>query len=61
MLGIDVNAMIWGIFMSAKVNAAIHLGQDYQEHLRTTKDTDFEKAKRLFDISNILTLLIEPV
>ena len=29
--------------MSATVKAAVHLGQDYQENLRTTKNTDFEK------------------
>ena len=30
---------------------AVHLRQDYQENLRTTKNTDFEKVKQLFDIS----------
>ena len=40
---IDINSMVWGIFMSATVKAAVHLGQDYQENLRTTKKTDFEK------------------
>ena len=51
MLNIDVNAMIWGIFTSAIMKAAVHLGQDYQQNLCTTKDTDFEKVRTLFDIS----------
>ena len=41
-------------FMSATTKAAVHLGQDYQEILRTTKNTDFEKVKKLFDISQKL-------
>ena len=55
MLDIDVNAMISGIFASATVKAAVHLGQDYQENLRTTKNnTDFKKVQTLFDISQKL-------
>ena len=53
---IDVNAMIWRIFLSATMKAAVHLGQDYQENLRTTKNIDFEKAQQLFDISHKLIL-----
>ena len=56
MLDIDVNAMIWGIFMSATMNAAVHLGQGHQENLRTTKNTDFEEAEPLCDISQKLIL-----
>ena len=51
---IDVNAMIWGFFMSATTKAAENLGQDDQENLRTTKNTDFEQVKQLFDISQKL-------
>ena len=50
MLEIDVNTMIWRTWMFA-AKAAVHLGQHNQEHLRTTKNTDFEKVKQLFDIS----------
>ena len=53
---IDVDAMICGIFMSATVKAAVHLGQDHQENLRTTKNTDFEKVIQLFDNSQKLIL-----
>ena len=56
MSDIDINAMICGIFISATAKAAVHLGQDYQENLRTTKNTDFEKVKELFDISQKLIL-----
>ena len=48
MLEIDVNMMLWRMLMSA------HLGQDYHEILRTTKNTDFDKSKQLFDISQKL-------
>ena len=50
MLDIGINAMIQGIFMSATLKAAVHLGQDYQDNLRATKFSDFEKVKQLFDI-----------
>ena len=33
------------------MKAAVHLGQNYQEHLRTTKNTDFNKIKHLFDFT----------
>ena len=53
MLDIDVNAMIWRIFTSATAEAAVHLGQVYQDNLRTDKNTDFDKVKPLFDISKL--------
>ena len=56
MLDIDANAMTWRIFMSATMKAAVHLGQDNLENLRTTKNTDFEQVKTLFDISQRLIL-----
>ena len=34
--------------------AAVHLGQDYQDTLRTTKNTDFEKVETLFHVSQTL-------
>ena len=48
---VDVNGMIWRIFMSATTKAAVHLGQDFLENLRTTKNTYFKQVKTLFDIS----------
>ena len=35
---IDVNTMIWEMFMSATMEAAVHLGQDHQDNLHTTKN-----------------------
>ena len=53
----DVEVMgIWGILMSATLKAAVHLGPDYEENLRTSKNTDFEQLKTLFDISQSLIL-----
>ena len=40
---INSNAMIWRL-LSATMKAAVHLGNDYQENLRTTKSTDFNKT-----------------
>ena len=48
---LDVDGMSWGIFMPATVKAAVHLGQEYEEILRKTKNTDFEQVTALFDIS----------
>ena len=50
MLDIDVNWMIWGIFMSATMKAAVHLGQNYEENLRISR------VKAFFDISQSLIL-----
>ena len=54
MLDNDVNDMTWGIFLSATAKVAVHLGQEYQENLHTTKKTDFEQVKALFVISQKL-------
>ena len=45
-----------GNFTLAPMMASVHLGQNYQENLRATKNTDFEKAKQLFEISQKLIL-----
>ena len=42
--------------MSATTKAAVHLTQDYEANLRTTKNTDFEQVNALFDISQSLIL-----
>ena len=42
--------------MSATMKAAVYLGQGYQDKHRTTKNTDFEQIKTLFDISQSLIL-----
>ena len=42
---INLNAMTWGIYLSATRKAAVHLGKDREEKLRTTKITDVDKIK----------------
>ena len=54
MKDVQGNGMIWGIFMSATMTAAVHLGADFEERLRTSLNTDFEQAKTLFNISQSL-------
>ena len=54
---INVNTMSWEILMSATVKAAVHIGQNYQENVRTTKNTDFDKVEQLFDICHKLILI----
>ena len=38
------------------MKAAVHLGRDYEENLRVTKNTDFEQVKALFDVSQSVIL-----
>ena len=47
---IDVNAMIWE-YSCPQQRKQRYILDDYRENLRTTKNTDFEKIKQLFDIS----------
>ena len=35
---LDVNAAIWGIFLNTTLQAAVHLGQDYEVNLRYVKN-----------------------
>ena len=46
MLDVEVSGMIWGMFMSATMRAALYLGTDCEENLCTTKRTDFEQLKK---------------
>ena len=34
----DVNAAIWGMFLNTTPQAAVHLGQDYDQNLRFVKN-----------------------
>ena len=56
MLDVKINGIIWRIFMSATMKVTVHLGQQNEEKLRTTQNTDFEKDKALLDISQSLIL-----
>ena len=41
---LEIDRIIWRIFMMlASMKAAVHLGQHYQENLRTTKNTDIQR------------------
>ena len=40
MLDIDVNALMWRMFMSTTMDAAVHLGEDYEENLRSTRNAN---------------------
>ena len=56
MLDVEVGGMIWGIFMSATMKAAVHTGQDYEQNLRTAENTGLEQVKALSDVSQSLIL-----
>ena len=54
MLDTYVKALIRRMFMTATMIAAVHLGKDYEENLRSNKNTRGKKARQLFDISQLL-------
>ena len=45
---LDVNTAIWGIFMNVTLQAAVHLGQDFFENSRFTKNQLLKSMKHLF-------------
>ena len=49
---LKTNVLIWRLFMSTTVKAAIHLGRNYVENL----EVYFEELQNLFDITQKLTL-----
>ena len=54
MKDLDVNAAIWCIFMSVFCQAAAHLGKDYTENLRSTKNQHLKSLRQLFQVSERL-------
>ena len=50
----DVNTEIWCIFMSVTLQAAVHLGTDYTEKLRTTKNEPKKPLRQLFRVTERL-------
>ena len=44
----DVNTAVWGIFMSVTLQAAVHLGQDYSQNLRSIKSQILKSVEPLF-------------
>ena len=45
---LDVNAAIWGMFMNTTLQAAVHLGQDYDQNLRFVKNHFWSSWNKLF-------------
>ena len=50
------NVLMWELFMSTTMKAAVHLGQTYNENLITCRNTNFEELKMLFDVTQKLIL-----
>ena len=48
---LNVNAAMWGIFMSA-LQSAVHLGKDYSENVRSTRNQPMKPLKQLIQVSN---------
>ena len=48
---LDVNATIWGIFPNTTLQAAVHLGQDYEVNLRLVKNHLWEVCETVFQIN----------
>ena len=51
---VDVNTVIWCIFMSVTLQAAVHLGQDYSQNLRSTKNQPLKSVEQLFQTTEKL-------
>ena len=50
----NTNAMICGLFITASIKAAVHLGKDYEENVHVMKSTEFSKVRPLFSITQKL-------
>ena len=51
---LDLDAATWGIFMSVTLQAAGHLGTDYTENLRFTKNQSKKSLRQLFQVTRKL-------
>ena len=51
---LDVNIAIWRVFFNVTLQAAVHLGQDYMENLRITKNQLLKSVKELFQVTEML-------
>ena len=52
------NVLIWRLFLSTTMKAAVHLGQNYNENLITCRNTNFEELKTLLDITQKFLLVL---
>ena len=48
------NVLMWGLFMSSSMKAAVHLGPMYTENLVVYKNTNFEEIQNLFGVTHNL-------
>ena len=48
------NIMMWGLFVSSTMKAAIHLGLNYEKNIEILKYRNFEKVGNLFTLTEIL-------
>ena len=51
---LDDNNAFWSIFMNVTLQAAVHLGRDFLENLRFTKNQLLKSAKQLFQVTEKL-------
>ena len=51
---LDVYTAFWCILMSVTLHAAVHLGQDYTENLRSTKNQPLKSVRHLFQTTERL-------
>ena len=56
MEALKTNVLIWRMFMSSSMKAAIHLGPNCLANLEVYKNTNFEDIQSLFNITQKLTL-----
>ena len=54
MENLDVNAAVWCILMTVTLQAAVHLGTDYTEHLRSTMNQSKKSLRQLFQVTRKL-------
>ena len=54
MKDLDVNTAIWSMFMSVTLQAAVHLGKDYTQNMRSTKNQPLKSLRQLFQVSERL-------
>ena len=51
---LDVNTLVWGMFMTVAQQAAVHLGNEYLENLQSTKHQPQRTVIQLFDVTKKL-------
>ena len=56
MAALKINILIWTMFMSSSMKAAIHPGPNYLANLEVYKNTNFEEIQSLFSITQQLIL-----